>query len=442
MSKKHLLLIAGMLTAASLVGCGKEETKEETEFTTDAPSDVAEEDVVLEDTVEDTEEADEFAPITPSDYLIEDVSNYVKLGDLSELKANQYIYEVTDEMVQEQIQNDLQYMAEEEEVDRAAKAGDLVYADIKSTVQGKDDTSYSESTYFTLGDAEYGEDFDRELMGASAGDTLKFSCSYSDDTWMDEWVDQTVDFEVSVTSICQLNVPEYNDEYVKENTDYSTKEEFEESVRESLTSEYEDMGYSDAVDSLFEAAIEASQFSGYPEDLYDSCRQEILDTYLSFLGGDSEEDVYETFDMTAEDIDNEALSTVNRRLLISAISEENEIDFTEEDYFEFVENYAAYYGYDNAVQFEEDITRTALVWAMYENEVAQILYDNAEITPITYEEADDDFIEEESELSPDDTGLEDVSEEDSEASSEAEFEEETEALEEFSINENETESTT
>ena len=423
MSKKHLLLIAGMLAAASLAGCGKEEPKEETEFTTNAPSDTAEEDVVLEDSEESaTESAEELSPITPSDYLVEDASKYVKLGDLSELKADQYIYEVTDEMVQEQIQSDLEYMAEEEEVDRAAAEGDVVYADVKSSIQGEADSEYTESTYFTVGNEEYGPDFDKELIGASAGDTLTFSCSFGDDIWMDEWIDQTVDFEVTVTSVCELDIPEYNDDYVKEYTGYSTTEEYEEAVRETLVSQYEDTGYSDAVDSLFESAIEASQFSGYPEDLYDSCRLEIVDTYVGFSGGSSEDDIYDTFDMTAEDIDTETLSTVNLRLLVSALCEENGIELTEEDYFDFVEGFAAYYGYDSAVQFESDSTRTALVWAMYENEVAQLLYDNAEITPITYTDGNDNLTEEESELSPEDGESEDDLEEESELSSEADSE--------------------
>ena len=59
---------------------------------------------------------------------------------------------------------------------------------------------------------------------------------------------------------------------------------------------------------------------------------------------------------------------------------------------------------------------------MYENEVAQLLYDNAEITPITYTDGNDNLTEEESELSPEDGESEDDLEEESELSSEADSE--------------------
>ena len=81
-----------------------------------------------------------------------------------------------------------------------------------------------------------------------------------------------------------MQTPEYNDAYVKEFTDYSTTKEYEEAIRELLTEEYEENGYSDTVEALFQAAIDASTFSGYPDELYDACKEEVLSLYGGFLG--------------------------------------------------------------------------------------------------------------------------------------------------------------
>lgn len=395
MSRKYLLVLSGILAAAALSGCGKEKTQE-TELSTSAPAEAAEEDVSIEDLTEATEAPEKLEPITPSDYLIKDAGDYITLGKTEGLEVNQNTYEITDDMVAERIQSDLESYADESEVERPAANGDIVYADVTSTVHGEPDTKYTESTYLTLGDEEYSADFDSELVGASAGDTLTFTCSFDNDIWMDEWANKSVDFEVTVTSVCEMKVPEYTDEYVKENTDYSDKSEYEASVRELLANEYDETAYSDTIEALFQAAIDESRFSGYPEELYDSCKEEVLSIYGAFLGVSDEESICEAFDLSPDDIESDVLSTINRRLLISALCEENGLEVTEDDYVSFVNEYAELYGYESAVQFEEENNRTSLVWSLYENEAAAFLYDSAKITLTPYEEENFD----EEEISP------------------------------------------
>ncbi len=262
MKKKSLLLLLGLAAAIAVSGCGnKNEKKQETEFTTDAPAATADEDVI-EETAAETESL--LDPITPSDYLVNNIDDYVTLGEISGLPVTQYTYKVTDDMIAERIDTELSAYSEEKEVDRQSKSGDIIYADITSTVQGDDDSEYTESTYITLGDEEYGAEFDEKMTGVSAGDTQEFSITFDDDIgdddseytestyitlgdeeygaefdekmtgvsagdtqefsitfdddiWMEEWMGQTVDFKVSVTSICEVKTPEYNDDFVAEN---------------------------------------------------------------------------------------------------------------------------------------------------------------------------------------------------------------------------------
>ena len=48
---------------------------------------------------------------------------------------------------------------------------------------------------------------------------------------------QTVDFSIEVSDVVQVEVPQYNLDYVKENTEYTTLEEYEQSIREYLEEE-------------------------------------------------------------------------------------------------------------------------------------------------------------------------------------------------------------
>jgi trigger factor len=414
MNRKKLFALLGLTVVLTVTGCGKKETDTapaateaaaQTETTAAADEEAADPETDEQEESTDAEAADTLDPITPSDYLIANISDYVTPGELTGLEVTQYNYEITDDMIQEQIDSELSYAAEENEVDRASESGDIVYVELTSSISGEEDSESMESTYFQLGDEEYGADFDQQLTGVTAGETKTFSITFGDDIWVDEWMDQTVDFTIEVTSVCEQVVPEYNDDFVSEYTDYSTTAEYEAALRDSLTEELEESSQYDAIESLFDSAVEASVFAGYPQELYDSSKAELLEFYSIFTGTTDEEDVYELFDITAEDLDEEVLATVNRRLLISAICEENGLEITEEEYVQYVTEYAESYGYDSAADFEADNSREALVWSLFEAKAGDYLYENANIT----EEAadmDDYDIDDELELDEDDVYFE------------------------------------
>lgn len=338
--------------------------------------------------LEEIESEYTIAPITPSDYLIEDASKYVTLGDYDNLEVIQYTYEVTDSLVKQQIDYELEAYGTEEDIDTPSASGDTIYLTLKSQVQGSDAEPEEENTFFIIGNEDYGAAFDQELIGVSAGETKQFSVTFGDEIWMDEWIDQTVDFEISVESVTRLSVPEYNDAFIADYTDYSSKEEFEDSIRQSLEAEYTDISYSDAIEMLFQAALEQTTFDGYPQDLYDTCYEESMSFYRMFGGGDgsNDEEVLDAFGITAEDIDTEVRTTVYQRLLISAYCQANDITATEEEYLAYLEKNAEYYGAYDAASFEEEYGRDALVLALYQMKVADELYAKANVTKVSSED--------------------------------------------------------
>lgn len=378
MSNKKLLILLGLASALTLSGCGGKKEPE-----TEAPAPQATE---APETEEFPAEA-ALSPITPSDYLVDDVSEYVTLGSVENLSATQITYDITDEIVQNRINDDLFMYSEEKEVEKAAE-GDTVYADVSSSIQGSEEGETEESTYFVIGDEDYGAEFDEKLIGAAANDELSFSITYGDDAWFDEWVGQTVDFKVSVTGVYENVVPEYNEEFVAENTDYDSMDEYEESIREMIEDEYTEESYSETINTLFQAVIDQSDFNGYPEDLYNACREEILSYYGQFLGEEDPDAVMEALGITEDDLQADVLNEVNLRLITSAICQEHGLEVTEEEYVAEVTDSADAYGYASPLDYETDTTREAIVWTLYENKAGEFLYENAEITPVEATEED------------------------------------------------------
>ena len=420
MKKTYRYLMLALAGTVVFSGCGK---KDDDKSADETEASVSTEAVDETETETETEtESRTLQPITPSDYLVKNASDYVTLGSYDGIEVVQYTYDITDEMVQEQIDAARQDAATEEETTDPSTTGDIVYVTLKSSVQGVENSEDSEDTYFTIGEADYGEDFDAALTGVSAGDEKKFSIDFADDFWIDTWAGHTVDFDATITQVTQLLVPDYDDDFLATYTDYTTKDDYEASIRSALEDEYTQTSYSDAIDELFQAAEDATTFNGYPQELYDSCKEDVLSAYTVFAGDDdtSVDDVLDAFGITDADIDSETLDEVNHRLLISAYCEQNKIDVTEDEYVSFVTDNAAYYGAADAVELEDMYTREALVWNLYESRMAEQLYKNAKVTETPYTEDDmlseDDFALDETEALSENT---DTAEGTTEAASES-----------------------
>ena len=122
MHSKRVLLLLGLIAAVSVAGCGNQaEDSSDAELTTSAPEASADEDAVIAEEETSSQAEASLDPITPSDYLIEDVSDYVTLGEITGIPVTQYTYEITDDMVQERVDLEVSAYDEEIEVDRARK---------------------------------------------------------------------------------------------------------------------------------------------------------------------------------------------------------------------------------------------------------------------------------------------------------------------------------
>lgn len=383
MTNKKWIALLALSAAVMLSGCGGEK-KAAPETTADTAAQT-EEQAATEPAITDVSEPESeeaLDPITPSDYLVKNASEYVTLGSLDGLTATQTVYEITDDMVQERIEEEMYMYSEETEVEKAAD-GNIVYADVTSSIQGEEGSEFEESTYFTIGDADYGEEFDKQLVGCAVGDELSFSVTYGDDTWFEEWIGQTVDFKVTVTGVFDLVIPEYDDDFVSTYTDYASKDEYESAVREMLESEYQESSYTETANALFQSVMDLSTFNGYPEDLYASCEEEMLTYYGQFIGEDDKDVILDAFGITKEDLQEDIMNSVNLQLLISALCEENGLEVTADEYVSEVTADAESYGYMSAVEYEADSSRASIVRSMYENKAAAFLYDAAEITTVT-----------------------------------------------------------
>lgn len=386
MKKKNYLAAAIVLLGmAVLTGCGgkkQEETKE-------SDSDSAE---IQEDAL---------------DFKVED---YVKLGEYKNLTVTYPKAEVTDDDVEmyilEQVDENTKY---NEMADRAAQEGDCVNIDYTGTLDGEEFEGGSDTGYdLILGNGEFLEEFENGLIGKKAGQKVTVPVTFPEDYDDEELAGKKAEFAITLNSVSEVVVPEYNDAFVKEISDYSTTDEYEKSVREELLAEYEEESAMQAGENALALAVENAQVEGYPQALYESFLNDTIESYQFYaeMMGMEYEDFLSSY-MGEEDINDIALEQVNEYLVAQAIAEKEGLEITDKNYEAEAEALLEEYEYDSLEEFEADYGKTYIITQLVREKVIDFLYESAELQEVSqeeyYKEEEEDTEEEEDAEEEEDT---------------------------------------
>ena len=371
MKKCYLNLAAFVCCASLLTGCGKDSSA--------------------------TEEAISSTEADFSEALNYDPADYVKLGDYKKLKVQYPLPYVSDEDMQMYIYDLMDEATEYRETEDAAKSGDYVKIDFTGTIDGKEFEGGSASGYeFILGQGEFFDDFEKNVIGLKKGEDVSFQMTFPED-YFDELKGKTADFKVTLQSVSQVIQPEYTDEFVAKNTEYSSSEEYEEAIREELIVEAQQASEDEAGSSALAQAVENAKIEGYPQALYDYTYQdtrEICEGTAQMFGLEIDEVIQDYYG--AENLEEAVLDAVNETMVIQAIAKKEKLEISEKDFEKEAENLSAEYGYETLEEFEEDYSRTELELILVREKVLDFLYESSELEEVSQEEyygSDEFFIE-------------------------------------------------
>jgi trigger factor len=136
---------------------------------------------------------------------------------------------VTDDDLAEARQAELKRGGSLVDVDRPVLTGDFLTLDLAVTRDGEELAGLNtEGWSYEVGQGWVTDDFDEQLVGASAGDRLEFVST-------PKGLDEPADFVVTVVSVQEMTEPELTDEWVSDNLgEFDTVDEWNESLRTSL----------------------------------------------------------------------------------------------------------------------------------------------------------------------------------------------------------------
>lgn len=307
--------------------------------------------------------------VTEQELTAKNVDDFLGVKQYKNLEIEKQIITVTEEDIDSKIRTSLQNTAETLE-EGAVEEGDIVNIDYIGRINGEMAENGQTQDYdLIIGSDSFIDGFEDGLLGHQAGETVKLNLTFPQDYDDEELAGCAVVFEVTINSI-KRPLKEVTNEWVLENTNSSSVEEYKESVREELEeTAAENMEYL-LNESAWEAVSDQTEIYQYPKQLLEDYEKTQTDTYESYAEyyGLTYDETLEENDVTEEDILENARISAESQMIAEYICSKESITEDSDLYQEKLQEILAenrYDSYEEAVDSgidQEDIHRTVIYY--------------------------------------------------------------------------------
>lgn len=302
-----------------------------------------------------TEVSQEVTYLTADDY---DWKDFVTLGEYTGFTVDVEEVTVTDEDVQQALQNLKSSYTEYKEVEDAnttAAEGSTVNITYTCKCDGEEVASEAATGIdYVIGDYEYVEGMDAALIGKKKGDTFDLEVQTGEDFYNADLAGKKLVYSVTLNYVAQVVEPELTDAWFEENTDYATKDEWMAATRNSLELQAKDTMDSNFRQNLSDKVVENSKFKEFPKELMDSQLEyyKAGDESTAQSYGTSLEDFIETYYGYASMEDYEAdlkdyiESSLKVNFALKALADAEKVEVSDEDFANFKKQCVELYGFN------------------------------------------------------------------------------------------------
>ena len=275
----------------------------------------------------------------------------VKLGKYKGVTVTKVDIDVTDEEIDAELQKELQKNSRMVTVtDRPAANGDTAVIDYEGFCDGVAFAGgKAENHGLELGSHSFIDTFEDQIVGHVAGDEFDVNVTFPTEYHAAELAGKPAVFKVKVNEIKTKEVPELNDEFAQDVSEFDTLAEYKEDVKARLVKEKENEAKRTKEDEAIAKIIDKSEMD-IPEAMLETqCENMIndfaqriaqsglsMDQYMQFSGL--------TIDKLKEQVRPEAETRIKTSLVLEQIAKEENIEITEEDIDAEIARMAAQYG--------------------------------------------------------------------------------------------------
>lgn len=316
---------------------------------------------------------------------ISDISEYVVLGQYLGVEASRGSAELTEEEIQEAIDQLLASNAERQQITEGVVAdGDTVYIDYVGRENGVEFSGGSGSSDLTIGSGQFIPGFEEGLIGVNVGDTVELPLTFPEDFRNSEMAGKEVVFTVTVQYIVGEDIiPEFNDELAAR-LQYASAEELRADLVDSLKEQKETEVQNEFNVAVWTKVIENCEIKPN-EDIYNSYYDGILgqyQVYATMLGMELKDYMemggidYDEFLAYADEY---AENCMKQELVCRAVVEAEQMTVSDEEYQQTLSEYYASYSsyFSDETELENYYGRDRLICDILWSRVIDMVLDSA-----------------------------------------------------------------
>lgn len=274
----------------------------------------------------------------------------VTLGEYKGIEVEKKEVEVTDEEVEAEINKVRESNARMLDIDdRATQDGDTVLIDFDGYVDGKQFEGGKADDYsLVLGSHSFIDNFEEQLVGKNIGDDVEVNVTFPENYQAEELQGKPAVFKVKIKEIKVKELPELDDDFAQDVSNFDTIAEYKEDLKKKLTENKEEALKREREEAVIGKIIENAQMD-IPEQMVDAQTRQLtqefaqrlssqglsIDQYMQFTGLTPQKMI--------EELKPQALKRIQSRLVLEAVVAAENIETTEEELDKEIENMASMY---------------------------------------------------------------------------------------------------
>lgn len=265
----------------------------------------------------------------------------VSLGEYKGVAIEEFSAEVTDEEVNAEIDRERDNSARMVSVeDRPVQDGDMIELDFEGFVDGEAfEGGKGENYPLTIGSGAFIPGFEEQLIGAELNNEVEVNVTFPEDYNAKHLAGKDAVFKCTVKEIKVKELPELDDEFASEVSEYDTLEEYKENVRKGLEDKKAKQVKDEKEDAAIAAVVENAALE-IPEAMLATEQRQMLDQFAQriTMQGMQLEQYMQMTGMTREtmleQLKPQAERKIKSRLCMEAVAKAENITASEEDYEE------------------------------------------------------------------------------------------------------------
>ena len=279
----------------------------------------------------------------------------VELGEYKGIQVEVSVPEIKDEDVEAELKKAQEEQARTVPVeDRPVADGDIATIDFEGFVDGVAFEGGKGTDYaLTIGSHSFIDTFEEQLIGKNIGDEVEVNVTFPEEYHAEELKGKPALFKVTIKEIKVKELPELDDDFAQDVSDFDTLAEYKEDIKAKLVEKAEKVAKNEKEEKLIDAIIANSKMD-IPEAMIETQQDQMVrefanriasqglsfEQYMQFTGM--------TMDAMKEQMKPQALKRIQVRLVLEAIAAKEAFEITEEDIEKELETMASMYQMDIA----------------------------------------------------------------------------------------------